>query len=471
METSTTKPKITNSTSEGIDGISSLSDDILHNILSSLYIFDVFQLSVLSKRWRYIWTTMPYLHLDLNLFYSERINQRCDLAMVVKFRDFINWVLICQRANKLVCFLLCCNNIFDKVVILRWIHAITRQNVQQVVLEFSLGEPFELPYCLVNCESLQVLKLHMSGGILKLPNHLGFRQLKLLHLEQVQLSNEHFTSWLISKCGFLETLILEDCGVEGMRLLDIASTSFMSVTLVDGISNVESYGNCEIKISCPSLKFFKYSGPVPKDIVVENLFSIEVVCINLIDRGSTEERGIMLHNMIKEVHHSISDLELLKIKTPFSCFFVVVGFVPVSFYKLKSLKLEVVIHEESMQVMILLLKYSPNLEVLKLWSDENVDWYMNWQLLDLDESIVCLESHLKSIHLTGFKGDEDEIELVRFFLMNARVLEKLMIFWEGDTYNSEEASEEVLKLPRTVVTLLDAKPGPRTLNWYNRYSK
>lgn len=60
----------------------------------------------------------------------------------------------------------------------------------------------------------------------------------------------------------------------------------------------------------------------------------------------------------------------MKIKTPFSCFFVVVGFVPVSFYKLKSLKLEVVIHEESMQVMILLLKYSPNLEVLKLWSDE-----------------------------------------------------------------------------------------------------
>ncbi|KAM3266096.1 hypothetical protein P3L10_003090 [Capsicum annuum] len=444
METSTTKPKITNSTSEGIDGISSLPDDILHHILSSLYIFDVVQLSVLSKRWRYIWTTMPYLHLDLNLFYSERINQPCDLAMVVKFRDFINWVLISQRANKLVCFLLCCNNIFDKVVILRWIHAITRQVVQQVVLEFSLGEPFELPY--------------------------------------FQLSNEHFTSWLISKCGFLGTLILEDCGVEGMRLLDIASTSLMSVTLVDGISNVESYGNCEIKISCPSLKFFKYSGPVPKDIVVENLFSIEVVCVNLMDRGSTEERGIMLHNMIKEVHHSISDLELcmtsislLKIKTPFSCFFVVVGFVPVSFYKLKSLKLEVVIHEESMQVMILLLKYSPNLEVLKLWSDENVDWYMNWQLLDLDESIVCLESHLKSIHLTGFKGDEDEIELVRFFLMNATVLEKLMIFWEGDTYKSEEASEEVLKLPRTsshvVLTLLDAKPGPRTLNWYNRYSK
>ncbi|KAK4379496.1 hypothetical protein RND71_001358 [Anisodus tanguticus] len=43
---------------------------------------------------------------------------------------------------------------------------------------------------------------------------------------------------------------------------------------------------------------------------------------------------------------------------------------PVSFYKLKSLKLEMGVDQDCMQVMILLLKYSPNLEVLKLWSDE-----------------------------------------------------------------------------------------------------
>lgn len=239
---------------------------------------------------------------------------------------------------------------------------------------------------------------------------------------------------------------------------------------------MECYGNCEIKISCPSLKVLKYNAPVPKDIVVENLFSIEVVRINLIDSGSIKQRGIMLHEVIKNVHHSTSVLKLCM--TSISGLYHVarrIKLSPFSFYKLKSLKLEVVIYEESMQMMMLLLKYSPNLEVLKLWSDESVDESVDWQLLDLDESIVCLESHLKSIHLTGFKGEEKEIELLKFFLKNARVLEKLMIFWEINMDKSQEASEEVLNFHRTsshvVLTFLDAKPKQRSHNWYNRYSK
>lgn len=95
-----------------------------------------------------------------------------------------------------------------------------------------------------------------------------------------------------------------------MTRLDIASTSLVHIALQNNISNVECYGNCEIKISCPSLKVLKYNAPVPKDIVVENLFSIEVVRINLIDSGSIKERGIMLHEVIKNVHHSTSVLKL-----------------------------------------------------------------------------------------------------------------------------------------------------------------
>lgn len=99
METSTSKAKICGSTSKGIDRISALPDDVLHNILSSLFIFDVVQLSVLSKRWKYIWTTMPYLHFDFDKFYSERLKRLCNMEMTEKFKDFINWVLISQRAT------------------------------------------------------------------------------------------------------------------------------------------------------------------------------------------------------------------------------------------------------------------------------------------------------------------------------------------------------------------------------------
>ncbi|PHT95352.1 hypothetical protein T459_03234 [Capsicum annuum] len=158
---------------------------------------------------------------------------------------------------------------------------------------------------------------------------------------------------------------------------------------------------------------------MPKDIIIENLISVESVWIA-----------------------STSALKLGKASI-----------------LLKSLKLELRVDEDFMQVMTLLLKYSPNLEVLKLWSDENEGWTKNWQMHDPDDSIVCLESHLKSVCLSNFKGEENEIELLRFFLKNARILERLTIVWASYADKSEEASEEVLKFPRTshVVTFLYAK--------------
>ncbi|KAK6804297.1 hypothetical protein RDI58_002081 [Solanum bulbocastanum] len=172
MEVSTRKPKIS-STGTGIDRISSLPDDVLHNILSSLFIFDVVQLSVLSKRWRYVWTMLPYLHFDIDKFYSQRIQRYCDFVIAGRFEDFINWVLISQGDTYklyqlcIVQFLLCFDNLFDEATILRWInHVTTRRNVQELVLKFRLGKAFELPYCLVTCQSLQVLKLHLSGDVL-----------------------------------------------------------------------------------------------------------------------------------------------------------------------------------------------------------------------------------------------------------------------------------------------------------------
>ncbi|XP_070006973.1 putative F-box/FBD/LRR-repeat protein At5g62970 [Nicotiana tabacum] len=216
--------------------------------------------------------------------------------------------------NYLVRFVLIVDiyGIFDKVDIFRWIHATTRRNVQELLLEFCLDEPFELPYCVASCESLQVLKLNLSGDILKLPNHLGFCQLKLLHLENVELSDQQLTNCLFSKCHLLENLILHECSLGAMTLLDIASTSLIYVTFGTDYYNVESYGDCEVKICCPNLKFLKYKAPMPKDIIFENLFSIEDVRIVFTDRiRSLEETGILVHKMIKEVP-STSVLKLCK---------------------------------------------------------------------------------------------------------------------------------------------------------------
>lgn len=221
-------------------------------------------------------------NFDINRFGNERIIS-FDLVMAEKFKDFINWVLIAQCGDGLVCFKLCCGNIFDKGAIFRWICVVTSRNVQELVLVFCPAETFELPYCVVTCESLRVLKLRMDGSILKLPNHFGFYQLKLLHLEEVELSDENLTSCLFSRCSVLEKLMLDSCTFGTRTVLDIASTSLVYVSLLNCDNNIEDYINCKVRISCPNLKVLKYGAPLAKDIIIENLFSIEVVDLFFFD--------------------------------------------------------------------------------------------------------------------------------------------------------------------------------------------
>ncbi|KAH0784358.1 hypothetical protein KY290_003956 [Solanum tuberosum] len=220
---------------------------------------------------------------------------------------------------------------------------------------------------------------------------------------------------------------------------------------------------------------------------------------------SFEKTGILVHKMIKEVP-SISVLKLCKVSLK-GLYEEIrqVRLSPICFNKLKSLKLKLGVDEDHMQVMIQLLKYSPNLEVLKLWCDEDGEWrenslmYYDWcefwparedqgrghevfhptplgkklqctyKMHDPEESIVCLDSHLKSIQLIGFKDEENEIELLRFFLKNARVLEKLTIVWAGYALKSEEALKKVLNIPRTssqvLLTFRDAKLKRKSTNW------
>ncbi|WMV32417.1 hypothetical protein MTR67_025802 [Solanum verrucosum] len=229
------------------------------------------------------------------------------------------------------------------------------------------------------------------------------------------------------------------------------------------------------------------------------IFSIEYVNINFndYDRNCDEKTGILVHKMIKEVP-SISLLKLCK--ASLKGLYKQACLSPICFNKLKSLKLKLGVDKDCMQVMIRLLKYSPNLEVLKLWCNEmeNYLMYQEWcdwkvredqglgdevfqpkplgkklqctyKMHDPEESIVCLDSHLKSIQLIGFKDEENEIELVRYFLKNAWVLEKFRIVWAGYALKSEEASKKVLNIPTTCSRLLltfhDAKLKRWSDNW------
>ncbi|GMN20671.1 hypothetical protein TIFTF001_043141 [Ficus carica] len=53
---------------QGPDRISHLPDEVAHHILSFLPMEDVAQTSTLSKRWKFIWRTLPVVDFDENRF-------------------------------------------------------------------------------------------------------------------------------------------------------------------------------------------------------------------------------------------------------------------------------------------------------------------------------------------------------------------------------------------------------------------
>ena len=64
METKDSEVSKTTKLVDYYDRLSDMPNEIIHNIFSSLLIIELVQASVLSKRLRYLWTSMPYLNFE-----------------------------------------------------------------------------------------------------------------------------------------------------------------------------------------------------------------------------------------------------------------------------------------------------------------------------------------------------------------------------------------------------------------------
>nr|GEV36023.1 ribonuclease H-like domain, reverse transcriptase, RNA-dependent DNA polymerase [Tanacetum cinerariifolium] len=164
-----------------VDCISILPDRILHMILSLLKSTEeVVQTSVLSTRWKYLWTSIP--SLDIHGYRGEIIPYSVTAIRKNKFKEFVYWVLA-NRILDLDSFTLDCSNYCDMSTIGRWIYLFVMRKIKQLDLKFwrwehRKGRPAVLPCCLVNCDSLEVLKLDLNWDSLSLSNFTGSQTFK-----------------------------------------------------------------------------------------------------------------------------------------------------------------------------------------------------------------------------------------------------------------------------------------------------
>ncbi|KAJ4744585.1 F-box/RNI-like superfamily protein [Rhynchospora pubera] len=219
------------------DMISSLPDCLIHLIMSFLTAQEAVQTCVLSKRWQYLWTTLPFLDFDVRNFKcdikSDDNEWDFDVPRIKKFekfRDFVSTTLLLRKASDLHKLRLSC---LDDgryslhqyhVIVKSWILYALKHNLQVFKIGFDLEG--SLPLGVFNCASLvdASLSSFISFDHVKV---IDLPCLRRLFLGGTKL-NQEFVEKLFSGCPMLEFLQLEDC-CKGFSAINSQSLKYLKM--------------------------------------------------------------------------------------------------------------------------------------------------------------------------------------------------------------------------------------------------
>ncbi|CAH1413843.1 unnamed protein product [Lactuca virosa] len=180
----------------GDDRLSSLTDDLIHEIFSFMSIKDAIRTCVLSSRWKFIWTSMP----DLNF---ENLNDRPHLSRTVTDDESVSRILSLAFSH----------------------------NLQQLSVIRAPGNSIIFPYSFIVTPKWDLPAL------------------TTLHLHCVKLMSDD----LFSKCTNLKNLILKECTLmEEMEVLTICHPRLSDLTLVSTPPDMELQEG--VNVVAPQLK-------------------------------------------------------------------------------------------------------------------------------------------------------------------------------------------------------------------------
>ncbi|XP_073108770.1 F-box/FBD/LRR-repeat protein At1g13570-like isoform X2 [Elaeis guineensis] len=359
----------------GPDLIGLLPDCILTQILSLLSLKESARTSVLSTRWRHLWTLVPLRLLDDDSLHFERSPCRSSHAPR-SLTDEASW---CARSITQIlsshpgpihsCRLV--RRFSDLPTVDGWIQALTQRDIHQFfVCFFGDPEPHFLPSSLLRCESLRKLNLDITD--------------------------------LLSNCRALQSLALLGC--TGLSSITIRSPTLRSLTL--------NKANSILRLAveeAPNLERLMVSEATMQDTAIEivnapKLQSLGCLCMNL-SKFEFRKPRIEDAGRVFDSSTLVHSLKILGIRVDFN-------------------------EEYQRSNVSRLLKCFPCLERLDV---EVVDMGWTYALQDLDYwerqgSFDCIDQHLRSVTLKGFLGHAADLGFVRFLISKARVLEVMTLY-------------------------------------------
>ncbi|KAG5521287.1 hypothetical protein RHGRI_033742 [Rhododendron griersonianum] len=404
------------------DIISYLPSNVTENILKGLRLRDAVRTSVLSRKWRYKWVTLPELVFNDKFFLEGWDNG--------KVKAVIYQVLLFHR-GPLVKFNLWYPPFESCLDINNWIFVLSTKNIQDFTFYLHGGLRHEIPCHFYSF--MQLRDLNLGNCVFKPPpTFKGFGRLVNLDFYRVTISSEMF-GLFISSCLQLERLRLRGC------------TNFRS-----------------LEINAPNLKYFDFFG-IFESVYLENTPLLAEISVTL---GSWDKRpeqdtdiewAKFFHSLpaIEDMHLDSSILESFDAGN-------VPERLPSTLNQLKVLVLSDVCYSNLDHVSwaLCLLRSSPNLHKLRssIWNNDITPIEDNITPIE-DNVIEFLQAQdfskfslnrLREVEIRSFSGAEPEIHFVKILLSHSKVLEKIVILHEHGMCAEKGFAmlKELIRFPR-----------------------
>lgn len=245
------------------DWLSNLPPDIQLRILSFLNMTEVVKTSFLSRKWRFIWSSIPCLNFDFRDFGNQ---EHCFALSydecISKFWVFVKRTIIMRDRDPSPIYKIQFSyDYFNAYLLELLISLCATRNVPELVLVAGFGSK----KCPLYCDaprSINVIAQNLNN--LKLEPFTSFGNLKTLHLVRVGFPDTDVTENLFGDCGILENLSIEYCCFMMIKFLNIRANKLrMLHFLNNGPSWCRSMCRFEgaLKLQTPNLESFCYIGP------------------------------------------------------------------------------------------------------------------------------------------------------------------------------------------------------------------
>ncbi|KAJ0612078.1 putative F-box domain, leucine-rich repeat domain superfamily, F-box-like domain superfamily [Helianthus annuus] len=205
------------------NGMGKLPEHVMDSILERLPLQDIIRTSILSKKWRYKWTTMKAVVFDEQI--SNKLAENGAFGRH-GFTRVINQVLLLHKGSSISKFYLYIPNMFldSFQEVDQWIFFLSTKGVEDLTIANSI-QLYQLPSCLFSC--LELRKLELGKCIFKPPLQFeGFP-----YLESLTLNNIDFTTTdVVINLPHLTKLILQYC--TNVYNLKIKATKLLNLVVV-----------------------------------------------------------------------------------------------------------------------------------------------------------------------------------------------------------------------------------------------